>query len=153
MINDETKSFSHKDYMDKLFSLIIFPMLSGIYIITNLVLKALNLDNQVIFISCLFLVTHFAYSHLMKIQLWNCNKENSIITCGEAATFASFFTSLVTVFAYFFVGVFPGFKNIMFLLKPLPYSDIWLDHIVMGLPTYLTHIIGLLAIKRIIPND
>ena len=141
--------------MDKLFSLIIIPMLSGIFIITNLVLKALNLDNQVIFISCLFLVTHFAYSHFMKLQLWNCDaeNENSIITCSEAATFASFFTSLTTVFSYFFVSAFPNFKNIFFLLKPLPYSGIWLDHIVMGLPTYLTHIVGLLAIKRIIPKD
>jgi hypothetical protein len=100
----------------------------------------LGSDNPVVMLSSFFLLFHLSVTLFMRYYSLR-NQEDTFVTRGSLASSAAFATAFVAVLSYLVAGLAPIVKAPFFLLKYIPGNQYWLDHLIIGIPTFLTYML------------
>ena len=120
--------------------LVIVPSIIISAIITRALLHILGMNNQVIFLSCFFLVVHLCMTLLMRFQLRD--TQDHYLSKNEFSAFAAVITAGAVILTYIATGLLPILKAPFFLLKYIPTSKYWYDLLIVSLPAVPTHVIS-----------
>jgi len=105
-----------------------FIVIPIIVILLGIILKSINVNNKIVFLSVLFLLMNLYSSLLLRYQLKDSEYNKDI------ANFSSVFIAISGIFTYILLSFVPGIKIIIYPLTLLPYSKIWLDLMLIALP-------------------
>lgn len=120
--------------------LFIVPTIIVSAILVKSILQSLGMNNQVIFMSCFFLVIHLLMTLLMRFQLRDV--EDHYLGKNEFSAFAAVITAGCVSLTYIVTGLLPILKSPFFLLKYLPTSQYWYDLLIVSLPGLASHVLA-----------
>ena len=109
-------------------------MIPFLLVFTNLILNAINIRNKVVILSVFFLLVHLFTSELLNYQLNTVRKSTRILSNKEIAKFSGFIIALIGIITYLILSFLPGVKILVYPLKFLPYSNYYLDLLLIILP-------------------
>lgn len=118
-----------------LIDLVIFPLLSIVIFATKYGLLYTGLASPVIFLTSLFALLHLALTVYTSIRMRGYTE--SVIPHSGLVNAVSFITSFVAVLSYILISYVPILKWPFGILSYIPTSQYWLDHLIVGIPTFL----------------
>jgi len=89
----------------------------------------MQIRNKIVLFAFLFIFVH------MIITLLN------LIQGSENPSFKAAFTSVTAILSYITIAILPFIKVFFMPLRMIPFSQIWLDHLIVSIPTIITQII------------
>ena len=120
--------------------LLVIPIVIVEAILLRAILLLVGIQNSVVFLACLFLIYHISFTGLLYMQVRNLI--DSYVTRLEVSMYSALLVSSVAIITYAAIGLFPILKVPFFLLRYLPYSNIWLDLFIVATPTYFAHVVS-----------
>lgn len=128
--------------MIKFSDISIFPVIFSLFISTNFGLRSIGINNTVVHYAILAIFLHLFFTVLMKHQVSSSVEELEEGQFLEQSAFVGIITTIVTIFSYVVLALMPFLKMPFFLLKLLPFSELWLDHFIVSLSALVTHSLG-----------
>lgn len=118
-----------------LIDLLIFPLLSLILFATKYCLMYVGIASPLVFLTCFFAIFHLAITIFIRIKMKN--YDDRVIPRQLVANASAFAVALTATITYIIIGAIPVLKAPFFLFKNIPSSQFWLDHLIVGIPTYI----------------
>ncbi len=121
---------------------LIFPLIFITLILSKLVLLSIGIKNTVIELSVFYILFKFFLSKMLRFKV---SEKHQDLT-----KFASVIITLVAIFSYLLISVFGRIVRMpFFLVKLLPHSNIWLDHLIISIPTTISYLSSIYIIDNI----
>lgn len=120
-----------------LLDLLIFPLLSLTLFSTKYGLFFAGIASPVILLTCFFALFHLAITLYTYFKLKD--YDDRIVGRSTVATTMAFMAAFTATFTYMLLSFFPILKSPFFFLRYIPTNQYWLEHLIVGIPTYLVY--------------
>lgn len=123
--------------------ILVYPIVIFSAIFLRYVLLLINIQNNVVYLSVLFLFLHLLITGLLRYQLAAAGKEpaSAYVTPLEVAGVGAMFVTIVAIVSYIGISFMPMLKLPFYPLRFLPYSNIWLDLFIVATPAVVANMI------------
>lgn len=117
----------------------------AIFVFIKFGLQRANILSNIVFYTCFFLLLHLLFNVLLDVD----NSESEGDSNNNSNYFAATIMSMITILIYIIVGLLPFLRYLVYPLKYLPYSSVWLDHFIANVPISAFYVFTVYILKSI----
>jgi hypothetical protein len=119
--------------------ILVYPIVTLSAIGLRYLLLLVGIQNNVVYLSVLFLFLHLIFSLLLNYQL--SAHDSSYLTPREVAGVGAMIVTIIAMLAYIAISFVPALKLPFYPLRWLPGSQVWLDLFIVATPTFIAHML------------